>query len=163
MLKKAWMVFAVAFGYPLAYLLLSYLVYLMESGTLPPLILGSVPLDGPASSLFFLLLDTVGVFTLFFYFGRTANVKVTKTTVLAVFLGFVVGYILYMVILFVGTGASGTVSTSLRTNAFMNAVGAVPLLTRNLQLFFPAFAALLFVEWRSKSPAKSQLISTRST
>ena len=132
------MVFAVALGYPLARTLLSYIIYVVRFALFPPTSSASIStgLDD-ATSLLFILLDTVGVFALFYFFGKTIKIGVVRAVTLASFFGFSAGYLLSLLPMLIN-------STELGNPLGITFIGTI------FQLFFPALAALLYVEFRGK-------------
>ncbi len=101
------------------------------------------------SALYFLV-GILGSFVLFYFIGKTVNLRVEQSTVIVLFVGLFVGALV----------SSGVLVSFSFPNYFGALVGyfeaeLLALVNYTLGLFFPALAALFFAESRMKKILKS--------
>jgi hypothetical protein len=135
-MNKTPLVFAVALALPLGLLLFSYSSYLVHLSF--PSISSSFD---QAFSLLYYLVSIFGSFALFYFLGRTAKIKVVEYVILALFSGLLVGNLVSSVFLNL---YSLSYLVSYLEDKILSIIDIV------FRLFFPALAALLFVELRAK-------------
>jgi hypothetical protein len=136
--KRSLIVFAVALALPLGLLLLSYFGYIIQI-SYPS---SSSSFD-QAFSLLYYLVSIFGSFALFYFLGKTTEIKVVKSIILALSFGFLVGSLISSLFI---TSFSVSSLVAYLENKILGIIDVV------FRLFFPALAGLLFVELRAKEP-----------
>jgi hypothetical protein len=134
--KKTLIVFAVALGLPFGLLLISYFWHLIQTSI-------SYRSTAPDQAFSFLysVISLFGTFALFSYLGKVLGVKAVKPIILSLFLGFLIGNLLSS--LFIPLYSGSSVVTYLGDFVLIHTETA-------FWEFFPALAALLLVELRTK-------------
>jgi Na+/H+-translocating membrane pyrophosphatase len=147
-LKKSLIVFAVALALSLVLILLSLLGGMIMIIYASPSLVGTM---NNAFSLLYLLVSVFAAFAVFYYLGRKTKIKVVKSITLALFFGLLVGVLVGYLILFISLTFISNASFSWVTSIKANISDISGLLNPVFELFFPALAALLFVDLRERN------------
>lgn len=134
--KKTLKIFAVAFALPFGLLLISYFWHLIQIS-----IRYSSTAPDQAFSFLYFLIRLFGTFVLFSYLGRIMGVKAVKPVIVSLFFGFLAGNLFSSLFIPLYSGFSLV--------SYLGDFGIVHIETAFWE-FFPAFAALLLVELRTK-------------
>ena len=135
-MRKTIIVFAIAFALPFGLLLISYFWYLIQTS-----MRYSSTVPDQAFSFLYSIISLFGTYVLFSYLGRIMGVKAVKPIILSLFFGFLLGNLFSSLFIPLYSGLSLV--------TYLGDFVIAHIETALCQLF-PALAALLLVELRTK-------------